>query len=164
MAKERDVAGGKSMGVDDAMVRLTGAQLVRGTASGIASALASAGAKLRGFGVRNGAGPPASRGRSRNVRPDAVLASTGERRELTSLRFLHLSDEQIPKRLEGWGCEAMCTTLGTPNRREPGPWAAHTIEGDVHDHLGALSEVAGRFLRVVMAASELVLASSPIRL
>jgi hypothetical protein len=100
----------------------------------------------------------------RNVRPDAVLASTGERRELTSLRFLHLTDEQIPKRLEGWGCEAMCTTLGTPNRREPGPWAAHTIEGDVHDHFGALSEVAGRFLHVVMAASELVLASSPIRL
>ena len=84
----------------------------------------------------------------RNVRPDAVLGSTGERRELTSLRFLHLSDEQIPKRLEGWGCEAMCTTLGTRNRREPGPWAAHTIEGDVHDHFGALSEVAGRFLQV----------------
>ncbi len=64
MAKKRDVAGGKSMGVDDAMLRLTGARLVRGTASEVASALASAGAKLRGFGVRNGAGPPASRGRS----------------------------------------------------------------------------------------------------
>ena len=78
MAKKRDVAGGKSMGVDDAMLRLTGAQLVRGTASEVASALASAGAKLRGFGVRMVQVRPASPADRRNVRPDAVLASTGE--------------------------------------------------------------------------------------
>jgi hypothetical protein len=75
MAKEKGAAGGKSVGVDDAMLRLTGAQLVRGTSEEVTRALASAGVKLRGFGARTFEPIKGRPRKDRVVVPEAIAES-----------------------------------------------------------------------------------------